>query len=110
MITHLAMVGVLLFPQAKSAALLQDPWFSPDKAKHFVIAGFVESATFAGMESVGASRNASLGGALAITGALSILREVHDKRVKNQFSFRDLAWDLAGGAAAFVMLRHTQRP
>lgn len=106
----MALIGALVFPQAKSVVALQDSWFSPDKAKHFFIAGFVESATFAGMESVGASRNVSFGGALAITGVFSVLREVHDKRVKNQFSFRDLAWDMAGGAAAFVMLRHTERP
>ena len=110
MIAQLAMVAALILPQTKSAVAVQDPWMSPDKAKHFLIAGFIESASFAGLESVGVKRNASLTGALVITGALSLMRELHDKRAKNQFSFRDLTWDLAGGLAAFVMLRHTDRP
>ena len=110
MIPHLALVGVLLLPQTKSTEVVLDPWLSPDKAKHFVISGFIESTSFAGLETVGASRNASLAGAVAITGALSLLREIHDKRTKHQFSFRDLTWDLAGGVAAFVMLRHTEKP
>jgi uncharacterized protein YfiM (DUF2279 family) len=110
MIAHLALVGVMLFPQSKVALPLEDPWFSPDKAKHFAIAAFVESVSFAGLEAAGANRNASFAGAVSVTAAVSLLREVHDKRVKNQFSFRDLAWDLAGGVAAFVMLRRTEKP
>lgn len=110
MIAQLAMVAVLILPQTQSAVALEDPWVSPDKAKHFLIAGFIESASFAGLESIGVKRNASLTGALVITGALSVMREMHDKRERNQFSYRDLVWDVAGAAAAFVMLRHTERP
>ena len=106
----MALVVALVFPQTKSAMPVQDPWVSPDKAKHFLIAGFVESSAFAGMETIGFSRKSSLAGAVAITGALSLMREIHDKRTKNQFSFRDLTWDIAGGLAAFVMLRHTEHP
>ena len=110
----------LLLPQSKvalfdsvavsSQVAGQDSWLSPDKAKHFLLAGFIEGASFAALEAVGMSRHSSFSGAIAVTGALSLMREVHDKRAKNQFSFRDLAWDLAGGLAAFVMLRHTERP
>lgn len=110
MIVHFALVSALFFPQTKSALPLSDPWFSPDKAKHFAIAAFVESATFAGLESVRVNRSASFTGAISVAAAVSLLREVHDKRVKNQFSFKDLTWDLAGGIAAFIMLRHTERP
>ena len=110
MITHFALVTALLFPQAKSALPLNDPWFSPDKAKHFALTAFVESATFAGLESMRVNRNAAFTGAISVAAAVSLLREVHDKRVKDQFSFRDLTWDLAGGVAAFVMLRHTEHP
>lgn len=110
MIVQLALVGVMLFPQTKGSLPLDDPWFSPDKAKHFAIAAFVESVSFAGLEAAGANRNASVAGAVSVTAAVSLLREIHDKRVKNQFSFRDLTWDLAGGVAAFVMLRRTENP
>ncbi len=110
MIAHLAFIATLVLPQTKSVVVSQDPWFSPDKAKHFLISGFVESAAFAGFESAGISRSGSFGGAFALTAAISVLREVHDKRVKNQFSYRDLTWDLAGGVAAFFILRHTEKP
>lgn len=110
MIAQVALLAALVFPQTKSAVAFQDPWFSPDKAKHFLVSGFIESASFAGMETIGVSRKSSMAGAIAITGALSLMREIHDKRTKNQFSFRDLTWDLAGGLAAYVLLRHTERP
>lgn len=110
MIAHLAFIATLVLPQTRSVVIREDPWFSPDKAKHFLISGFTESATFAGLESAGVSRSGSFSGAFAVTAAVSVLREVHDKRVKNQFSVRDLTWDLAGCVAAFVMLRHTERP
>ncbi len=87
-----------------------DAWVSPDKAKHFLIAGFVESATFAGLETMGARRNSAFAGALGMAGAVSVIRELHDGRTKNNFSFRDLTWDLAGGIAAFLVLRHAERP
>ena len=110
MILQVAMVGVMLFPQMQGSPPLQDPWMSPDKAKHFLIVGFVESVSFAGLEAAGVRRSRAFQGAVTVTAAVSVLRELHDKRVKKQFSYRDLAWDMAGGVAAFVMLRNTQRP
>lgn len=87
-----------------------DAWVSPDKAKHFLMAGFVESATFAGLETMGARRNSAFAGAIGMAGAVSVIRELHDRRTKNNFSFRDLTWDLAGVVAAFLVLRHTEQP
>lgn len=110
MIVTMALAVTLMFPQTKSVVAVQDPWFSPDKAKHFLIAGFIESTSFAGFETIGISKTASLTSAIAVTGALSLVRELHDKRTRNQFSFRDLTWDLAGGIAAYLMLRQTERP
>lgn len=116
MIAQLALAVSLLagappLPQPDSIpAVREDPWVSPDKAKHFLIAGFVESASFAGLEAVGVSRRGSFAGAFALTAGVSLLREIKDKRSKNQFSLRDLTWDFAGGLAAFVILRHTERP
>jgi uncharacterized protein YfiM (DUF2279 family) len=116
MIAQIAVAGMLAVnagapvDSVSTIAPAADAWFSPDKAKHFVIAGFTESVAFASLESAGASRNSSFTVAIAATAAVSILREVHDGRVKKQFSFRDLAWDMAGGLAAFLVLRHTERP
>jgi putative lipoprotein len=87
----------------------QDAWFGPDKVKHFFIAGFIESVAFAGAEAAGARRSSSLPAALSVVAAISIGREVHDRRTKGLFSVRDLAFDALGATAAFFLLRHTQR-
>ena len=42
-----------------------DKWFSPDKAKHFFMAAFVQSASFGGLRAVGVGRSGSLAGASA---------------------------------------------
>ena len=110
MIAQMLLAATLIFPQTKSVVALEDPWLSPDKAKHFLMAGFIESGTFASLEAVGVNRNSSFAGAFAVTATLSLLRELHDKRTKGHFSYRDLAWDLAGGVAAYALLRHTERP
>ncbi len=116
MIAQVAMAVTLLAgaaPQPSIDSLAstgRDPWISPDKAKHFLVAGFVESASFAGFEAAGVPRNRAFIGAVAMAGAVSVIREVHDRSAKNQFSFKDLTWDALGGIAAYLILRRTERP
>ena len=87
----------------------RESWLGPDKVKHFFMAAFIESAAFSGLEAGGGSRNSAFAGAVGTTVAISIGREVHDKRTKGLFSLGDLLWDAIGAAAAGEMLRHTQR-
>lgn len=93
---------------AQTKAKPADPIVGVDKAKHFFIAGFVETMTFAGLEAAGASRSPAKSGAIAMTLAVSIGREIHDKRTKGLFSVRDLAWDLIGGTAAMLVINKTR--
>lgn len=86
-----------------------DRWFGPDKIKHFVMSAFIQSLTFAGLQHVGANRNAAFAGSIGVTAAFGIGKEFHDKRIGEPFSFRDITWDAAGAGTAIVMLRHTQR-
>jgi hypothetical protein len=86
-----------------------DPVIGVDKVKHFFIAGFVESMTFAGVQAVGSSRSTARVSAIAVTAVVSIGREIHDKRKKGLFSIRDLAWDAIGASAAMIVLNKTQR-
>ena len=79
-----------------------------DKVKHFFMAGFIESMTFAGSQAIGAERGTARTAAIGVTAAFSIGREIHDRRTKGQFSFRDLAWDALGGVAAMIILNHTR--
>lgn len=91
------------------AAKRPDPLFGVDKVKHFFMAGFVETLTFAGLEAAGANRSAARAGGIAAMATVSIGREIHDRRVKKQFSFRDLLWDGIGASAALLVINKTQR-
>ncbi len=86
-----------------------DALFGPDKLKHFFIAGFVESMTFAGSQAIGANRGAARGAAIGVTAAVSVGREIHDRKTKGLFSIRDLAWDALGATAALIVLNKTQK-
>ena len=86
----------------------RESWFGADKIKHFLMSAFIESVTFSGLQAAGAHRNASFAGAIGATAIFGIGKEIHDKQRGEPFSFRDIAWDAAGGSAAFLMLRHTQ--
>ncbi len=86
-----------------------DPVFGVDKVKHFFIAGFVESMSFAGMQAAGSNRSTARISALSATAIVSVGREIHDKKKKGLFSVRDLAWDAIGASAALLVLNKTQR-
>jgi uncharacterized protein YfiM (DUF2279 family) len=86
-----------------------DPIVGVDKVKHFFIAGFIESMTFAGSQAIGADRRPAKVAAIGVTAAFSIGREVHDLRTKGQFSFRDLAWDALGAVGAILVINRTGR-
>lgn len=86
-----------------------DRWFAPDKAKHFFTAALVQSASFSAFRGMGMARTPSLVGASVITSAVSIGKELHDRRTGGDPSFKDLAWDGAGLVAATALLRRTAR-
>lgn len=86
-----------------------DRWFGVDKLKHFVVSALAQSVTFSGLQYAGASRDAALGGSLAVGVTLGLGRELHDRRAGGPFSVRDLVWDGAGLGAATLLLRHAER-
>ena len=86
-----------------------DRWFSADKAKHFFAAAFVQSASFSLLRSTGLSRPAGLGGASLATAAVSVGKELYDRKTGGTPSLRDLTWDAAGAGAASLVLVHTER-
>ena len=86
-----------------------DRWFAMDKTKHFFTAALVQSVSFSGLRMTGLSRSGSLVGATVVAGAVSIGKEIVDKRGSGTPSFKDLAWDGAGMALAGVMLSRTER-
>jgi uncharacterized protein YfiM (DUF2279 family) len=86
-----------------------DRWFSPDKAKHFFMAAFVQSASFSAFRSTGLRWNGSIAGASAVTAIVSVGKEVRDARTGGDASVKDLAWDAGGAAGATVLLHQTER-
>ncbi len=87
-----------------SSPRVRDSLVGIDKLKHFLMAGFVEGVAFAGLQAVGADRNASLAGAGVSVAIVSLGRERHDRRTTGLFSFGDLVWDALGAGAAMLVL------
>jgi uncharacterized protein YfiM (DUF2279 family) len=86
-----------------------DPWFSIDKAKHFVTAAFVQTAAFSTIRSTGVGRNTSLAGAAVVASGVSVGKELYDRKFGGDPSVKDLAWDVAGMVASAALLRRTER-
>lgn len=110
----LALSIAMAFPvsgmaQESGGPRVRDSIFGVDKLKHFLLAGFVESVAFAGLQAAGAERNSSLAGAGVATISVSIGRELHDRRMSGLFSVGDLVWDALGAGAAFLILARVQK-
>ena len=113
-LTCLALAFAMALPVATPAQQpggpkVRDSILGVDKLKHFLLAGFVESVAFAGLQGAGANRNASLAGAAAATVTVSFGRELHDRRTSGLFSVGDLVWDALGAGAAFLILSRVQK-
>lgn len=92
----------------QAAAVHPDSWFGVDKIKHFFISAFIESLAYSGLQAAGAHRRPALSGAIGVTMAVGVAREIHDRRTPgNIFSVRDLTWDAVGAGASAVLLSHT---
>lgn len=93
----------------KLPGVARESAFGADKVKHFFIAAFVESVGFAGLRAGGADKSTAVAGAVGGTAAVSLGREVYDRRTKGAFSVLDLVWDALGAGAALLVLTRTQK-
>jgi uncharacterized protein YfiM (DUF2279 family) len=91
------------------AALSGDRWLGSDKVQHFFTSAFVQSFSYGALRTAGSPHGAALAGASITTAAVGVGKEVHDLRVKGEFSMRDLTWDAAGAGAATALLVRTIR-
>jgi putative lipoprotein len=96
------MTWVLAFSLALSPT--GDSWFGRDKAKHLLAAAAVQSLAYTAWREAGMSSRASLWGATAATGVVSISKEVVDRRQGRTFSRKDLVWDAAGAGTSTVAI------
>jgi len=89
---------------------IPDSWFAIDKVKHFFMSAFIESVSYSALQAAHANHRPALAGAIGITAAFGLGKEIHDYRnPKNHFSIRDLTWDAIGAGAGLVLLSHTIR-
>ena len=77
--------------------------------KHFFVAGFSESVGFGVARTLGAGRDGALASGVAVGVAVSIGKELFDRRAGGPFSVRDLAWDAAGLLAHGAILAQLPR-
>jgi uncharacterized protein YfiM (DUF2279 family) len=101
----LLLITALALPPAPSP----DPWFGTDKIKHFALAGFANSMSYATLRALDVSHGRAQGASLTITISLSALKEFRDRRAGRSFSARDLAWSAAGAVASAALLSRTAR-
>ena len=85
-----------------------DPWFGPDKAKHFVGSAVIQVGTHAVLRSSGLDYRAASTRAGMVTFAVGAGKELWDRDHGGHPSWRDLAADVAGGAAGAVVVRQTR--
>jgi uncharacterized protein YfiM (DUF2279 family) len=99
----------LLFTVHLGAAGTGDRWFAADKAKHFLMAAFVETASFSAFRLTGLGKRQSIVAGAAVASAVSVGKELHDLRFGGDPSLKDLTWDGIGIVAATALLGHTER-
>ena len=81
-----------------------DRWFSADKAKHFFVSAFIQSASYSLLRTTDLSHRASLAGASALTLAIGVGKELHDRSGRGDPSWKDMTWNVVGMAAASGLL------
>lgn len=75
-----------------------DPWWGPDKKKHFVCAAAIAAGTAYAVGRSAESGETGFGAGLGAAAAAGAGKEIYDGRAKRTyFSGKDFVWDLVGG-------------
>lgn len=91
-----------------AAAQIPDRIIGPDKVQHFFLSAFIQTFTYSSLRATNLDRQSSLVGATAASASLGVFKELRDRRIRRQFSVRDLLWDAAGIGMATVFLSHSR--
>jgi putative lipoprotein len=86
-----------------------DPWFGPDKVRHFFVSAAIQSIGYGTLRALDVEHRSALAGAGVVTAAFGIGKELSDRRGGRSISVRDLVWDAAGAAAISLLLARTER-
>ena len=103
--TALALAAMLVVAPAPE---LQNPWFGEDKITHFVTSFAASSFAASGARAVGLTHEQSLAVGAGVGLSAAIGKEVADTRRGSGFSARDMAWNLLGLGASFLIMDRTR--
>ena len=85
--------------------IINDKWLGKDKLKHFIAslysAGFAEWYAY---HQYGLSRHQSRRSGFAMSVSMGICKELYDKKTKEQFSWKDIIFDLLGALCGVLLL------
>ena len=91
-----ALLAAVLFSGCATANHPGDRWFSRDKAYHFAVA----SALGAGATAAADGNDAAPVIGVGVAMSFGVGKELYDRDVQKEYwSWKDLAWDLAGAVA-----------
>jgi putative lipoprotein len=87
-----------------------DPWFGRDKMLHFAASAVVQGAAYSVFRR-DARYTVAMQRASLLTVGVGVGKELYDWRhpARHEASWRDLAWDGAGGGVATIALRQAAR-
>ena len=85
-----------------------DQWLSRDKAKHFFMGTFVQSASYGLLRASNLDKSAALVAASGVSVAVVAGKEYRDRQGRGNASVKDAAWGLAGAAAISPVLARTK--
>lgn len=95
----LILCNLLLCGCASTSQPHQDDWFGRDKVSHFIVSAVVGAGTTKIAEKNGAGPCQAPVIGVSVSLAIGVGKEFYDKNYKKTFfSWRDMAWNLAGAA------------
>ena len=101
-------MNILLLSFSLQTLAAPDRWFSSDKAQHFFMGAFVQSAAFGVSRAAGVDKNPSIAAASAVSVAAVVAKEFRDRNGRGTASVKDAAWGLVGAAAITPILTRTK--
>ena len=76
----------------------KDEWFAKDKAQHFSASFLIGALTYAIPRAGEADKNDASIIAFSFSSTCGIAKELNDEVKRNDWSYKDLIWDIIGGA------------
>ncbi len=89
---------------------IQDRWFAPDKAHHFITSAYLAAlGNYVAKEEFSFSSHSSKRVAVGFSFSLGLFKEIYDGTIrKRYFSYKDLVADCAGITIGLIILNNVE--